>query len=416
MNSLGAARLAGGELEPMARSGLYVQIPFCASKCTFCNFSSRVEPESVFDGYCEAVVREVETHSTFLRAAGTREEFLAGPVDTIYFGGGTPAIVGIERLGAIVAAVRRYFQVLSPSEFTLEATPGSLDPAALRTLLGLGVNRLSIGAQSFVDQELQSVGRLHTAQETVDLVAAAREARFRNISLDLIAGLPHQTDDSWRHSLEAVARIRPEHVSIYIFEIDEKSRLGAEVLKHGTLVHAHAVPDEDFAAEAYETGRRFLKGLGYVQYEISNLALPGFESRHNLKYWQLDPYLGLGAGAHSFDGAHRWSNWVSPTEYEAKVARGEPAVEDFHQVSRDELIEEFFFTGLRQTAGVDLAGAGRRWSPAELIRWQPAIDSLARRGLLERRGDSIRLADSAYLISNEVFQEFLAAPEEVRET
>ncbi len=400
----------------MAGLGLYVQIPFCASKCTFCNFSSRVAPESEFDAYCEAVVREAETHSTLLGAAGASDDFLAGPVGTMYFGGGTPSIVGTGRLGAIISAIRSGFRILTPAEFTLEATPGSLDRAALQELLGLGVNRLSIGAQSFTDQELQSVGRLHTAQETVELVAAARAAGIQNISLDLIAGRPHQTETSWAVSLEAIARLRPDHVSIYIFEIDEKSRLGSEVLKHGTLVHASAVPDEDFAAGAYETGRKFLKRLGYRQYEISNFALPGCESRHNLKYWRLEPYIGLGAGAHSFDGEHRWSNADSPSEYSARLARGGSAIENFRQLSHDELIEEFFFTGLRQADGVDLAGAGLRWSAAELSRWDPAIDSLVHRGLVERQGDSIRLAGSSYLISNEVFKEFLAAPEEVQGT
>jgi oxygen-independent coproporphyrinogen-3 oxidase len=202
-------------------------------------------------------------------------------------------------------------------------------------------------------------------------------------------------------------RLRPEHLSIYIFEIDDKSRLGAEVLKHGSLVHASDVPDEGFAADAYEGARDFLKAHGYRQYEISNFAAPGRESLHNLKYWQLEPYIGLGAGAHSFDGAHRWSNTISPSEYAAKLALGESPIAEFRDISRDELIEEYFFTGLRQADGVDLWSASERWSASEMGRWQPVIESLAGRGLLERRGNSVRLTESAYVVSNEVFQEFL---------
>ena len=397
----------------MAGLGVYVQIPFCASKCTFCNFSSGVAPETVFEGYCRAVEREATDLASNLRGIGACEDCTLSPVDTIYFGGGTPPIVGTERLGAIVTAIQRHLRVEEPVEFTIEATPGSLDGAALRALGDLGVNRLSIGAQSFVDKELESVGRLHTAQETAIFVQAARALGFRNISLDLIAGLPHQTEESWRRSLETAANLRPEHMSIYIFEMDEKSRLGAEVLKHGSLVHAGAVPDENCVAQAYETARHFLGEHGYRQYEISNFALPGFESSHNRKYWQLDPYIGLGAGAHSFDGEHRWSNFVSPSDYETKVARGEVPIADFRQLSSGELIEEFFFTGLRQATGVDLAVARCRWGAEALGRWEPVITGLVASDMIERSGEKIRLFERAYLISNEIFQEFLTAQENV---
>ena len=391
----------------MAGLGLYLQIPFCASKCTFCNFSSRVAPSAVFDKYCSAVTQEAERLRALLLERGAGGEILQLPVDTVYFGGGTPPIVGVERLRAIVESFRRAFCVTAPREFTIEATPGSLNAEMLQAIRRMGVDRLSIGAQSFIDRELASVGRLHSAPDTLELIGAARQAGFDNISLDLIAGLPHQTAATWQESLDTVARIRPEHVSVYIFEIDEKSRLGAEVLKHGSLVHASQVPDEAFVVDAYETARAFLKVLGYHQYEISNFALPGRESLHNLKYWQLEPYVGLGAGAHSFDGEHRWSNVVSPAEYAGNLSRNESPVAESRRLSQDELIEEFFFTGLRQASGVELSSAARRWSSSEVSRWEPTINSLVGRGLLERRGDALRLADSAYMISNEVFQEFL---------
>jgi len=391
----------------MPSLGLYIQIPFCASKCSFCNFSSRVASPSVFAGYCQAVVKEIRDLPQNLRARGVPDDLCSSPVDTVYVGGGTPLIVGIERLQLIVHAMRKCFPGYAPAESTIEVTPGSLAENTLAALRDLGANRLSIGAQSFNDQELRAVGRLHTAAETLELIAAVRQAGFRNINVDLIAGLPFQTRTTWQHSLATVGEIRPEHASIYIFEIDEKSRLGGELVRHGSRYHAEAVPSEEFMAEAYEEARTFLRGRGYRQYEISNFALPGCESLHNLKYWRFEPYIGVGAGAHSFDGEHRWSNCVSTAEYENKLARGESPIAEFRKLSHEEQVEEFFFTGLRRAEGVDLARAERRWGAGEIQRWGTTLADLAGRGLVERQGNRVRLAESAYLMSNEVFQEFV---------
>jgi oxygen-independent coproporphyrinogen-3 oxidase len=232
--------------------------------------------------------------------------------------------------------------------------------------------------------------------------------------LDLIAGLPGQTQSSWQESLRAVERLRPEHVSIYIFEVDDKSRLGREVLRHGERYHATDVPDENFMADAYEYARGFLRGAGYHQYEISNFALPGFESRHNQKYWRLEPYLGLGAGAHSFDGEQRWANASTPEAYAQKLARGEASVAEIRRLTIQEQVEEFFFLGLRQAEGVDLSEARRRWGEPALARWKSVIGQLAERGLLVRENDRVRLADHALLVSNEIFQEFLVTEMEAQ--
>ena len=256
--------------------GVYVQIPFCASKCTFCNFSSRVSRAEVLASYCQALEKEIGSLRTHYSAAGVGQQLLELPVDTLYLGGGTPPIIGMERLERILRALRERFQFPDPVEVTLEATPGSANLAFLKHARALGVNRLSVGAQSFDDRELSAVGRLHSVADTRTLVEHARRAGFENVNLDLIAGLPHQTEDSWRRSLEAIGQLRPEHVSVYIFEVDEKSRLGGEVLRHGIRYHATVVPDDDFMATAYETARHFLKDFGYIQYEISNFALPGF--------------------------------------------------------------------------------------------------------------------------------------------
>jgi oxygen-independent coproporphyrinogen-3 oxidase len=387
--------------------GIYVQIPFCASKCSFCNFSSRVEPSSLFGRYREAIEHEIERLPVHYAALGLGERVFTLPVDTVYFGGGTPPMLGAEKLEKIVGALDGRFEMPGAVEFTVEVTPGSADRQFLARALGMGINRLSIGAQTFQDQELRAVGRLHSASDTQELVQTARRAGFTNLSIDLVAGLPHQTTESWRGNLEAVLRLAPQHISLYLFEIDEKSRLGREVMHGGSRYHASTVPGEEFMADAYESGREALRREGYVQYEISNFARPGSESRHNLKYWQLAPYLGLGAGAHSFDGISRWANLDSAQAYLEELASERTPIADVRRLSPEEQVEEFFFLGLRQAEGVSLEAARKQWGEDALIRWRGRIETLARDGLLTTRGDNFRLAEAAYLVSNEVFQEFV---------
>ena len=398
--------------------GIYVQIPFCASKCSFCNFSSKVAPQAELDSYLACLQREVDLLSCTGPPASTlgwrpAADLLELPVDSLYLGGGTPTLAGPDRLAGLFTSLRRHFRFSSQPEITLEMTPRSADVALLGVCRGLGVNRLSVGAQSFEDRELASVGRLHSGGDIEEQVRLARAAGFDNISLDLIAGLPHQTRASWLASLDRAIGLKPEHVSIYLFEVDEKSRLGNEVLRHGERYHAAAVPDEDFVAAAYERAQGLLRAAGFAQYEISNFARPGFESRHNRKYWCLEPYLGLGAGAHSFDGHVRWSNEISTSEYETRVARGDLPIAECHTLAEAEQIEEFFFLGLRQCAGVNLADATARWGRRALDPWRSRIDSLRERGVLDASDGNLRLAPEAYLVSNEIFQEFLAPGEAV---
>lgn len=436
----------------METLGVYIQIPFCASKCSFCNFSSGVVRETVFDGYCHAIGQEIErlTRDSGSFAPGQRDQpdgsngpdgprgpngvdpaiwpddpvfyprspvsnplypvscsLRPVPCDTLYLGGGTPSILGRERLQGLSEKLRGHFNFTDSPEITIEITPGSTDRDLLESLRRMGCNRLSVGAQSFDDGELSAVGRLHSARETAKQITLARAAGFDNISLDLIGGLPYQTQDSWHESLRAALDLAPEHVSVYLFEVDEKSRLGREVIEHGRRYHADTVPDDDFMAWAYEAARETLSGAGYTQYEISNFARSGFESRHNLKYWELKSYLGLGAGAHSFDGTRRWSNEVSHEVYAAKLARGESPVVEARALSVSEQLEEFFFLGLRQRRGVDLAIAAQRWGEAPIARWDDTIARLEHEGWIERRHDSIQIPERAYLVSNEIFQEFL---------
>jgi len=394
----------------METLGIYVQVPFCASKCSFCNFTSKVGLAGALDVYCHALEQEIACLPAFLEASEIPQELLALPVDTVYIGGGTPSLLGAERLGRLVSALRARFKPCEVAEFTLEVTPGSADNDLLKALRRLGVDRLSIGAQSFHDGELRSVGRLHSPAVTRDLVGRARRAGFKNISLDLIAGLPYQSEFSWSESLHQATRVRPEHLSVYLFEVDEMSRLGSEVLGHGTRYGAAQVPSDDFMANAYETACEILGQKGYVHYEISNFALPGFESRHNRRYWRLQPYLGLGAGAHSFDGYRRWSNETAPEVYQDKVARRESPIARLQSLTSEEQLEEFFFLGLRLSQGVDLTVARRRWGRDRVARWEPRISALAADGWLEANARRVRLAQRAYLVSNEVFQEFVLGP------
>lgn len=389
--------------------GLYVQVPFCASKCTFCNFSSLVAPRGIYDRYRALVEMELRLLPEHLARRGVNGAPLSLEVDSIYLGGGTPSLLGAQNLGALTASLGRTFRCAPSVEFTIEITPGSADEHLLEELAALGVNRLSIGAQSFSDRELRSVGRLHSAEDTVEQVKRARRAGIPQVSLDLIAGLPHQTEDSWRASLDRALKIAPEHISIYLFEADEKSRLGREVLNGGDRYHAAEVPGDEFMASAYEEARRRLLRAGYEQYEISNFSLPGFESRHNLKYWGLEPYLGLGAGAHSFDGARRWENIESFERYEEKLTHGESPISVVREQSEAEQLEEFFFLGLRRSAGVDLREARERWGERGVAPWQAKIDGLVRDGWLRSSGDRVCLDERALLVSNEIFQEFVAA-------
>jgi oxygen-independent coproporphyrinogen-3 oxidase len=393
----------------MSTLGIYVQVPFCASKCSFCNFSSRVERSNVFDQYTRGLQLEIEGLDRFYAERGIPREILVLPADSLYIGGGTPTLLGEERLGLLVRTLQARLECSGEIEFTLETTPGSADAGLLRALRKRAVNRLSIGAQTFGDRELRAVGRLHSAADSTELVKRARQTGFTNISLDLIAGLPHQTEASLRSSLEVAVRLRPEHVSLYLFEIDEKSRLGREVVHGGNRYQAAAVPSEEFMADAYEYGRQFLSNEGYAQYEISNFALPGYESRHNRKYWQLEPYVGMGAGAHSFDGVRRWSNQVDARSYVARLDSGGSPIEEFRILSPEEQIEEFFFLGLRQMEGVDLAWARQRWGSEHIKPWEDKALSLAREDRLVREGDHVRLPRDSYVVSNEIFQEFVSA-------
>jgi oxygen-independent coproporphyrinogen-3 oxidase len=289
-------------------------------------------------------------------------------------------------------------------EVTLEADPETVEAGKAAAWVGAaGINRVSFGLQSFVDKELVAAGRMHRRADIYRAVPILREAGIRNISFDLIAGLPFQTKESWRQSLEELAVLAPEHVSVYLLEIDEGSRLGRELLEGGGKYSAGAVPSEDEMAEFYEMAQEALGAAGYHHYEISNWAKPGYESKHNLKYWRREPYLGFGAGAHSFSGTERWANAHDAAGYVAAVQGGRLPVEQHETLTAESALEEELFLGLRQLDGIDVARIEREYGVGLAGRFDP----LASAGLVKRDGSMVRLAPSRLSVSNEVFVELM---------
>jgi oxygen-independent coproporphyrinogen-3 oxidase len=442
--------------------GIYIQVPFCQTKCTYCNFHTGVASPAAYAPYARTVEREIRDWRTLHAAAkldsaahlgsgdiadschpegvrlgrmteGSAFAFNVAPgfspasasqLDTIYLGGGTPSLFDPADLARILEAVHSQFAAepssearaastraastrAASTEVTLEADPETITPEKAAAWLAAGINRVSLGAQSFHDAELKPAGRMHRRVDIFSAIEHLRSAGFANISLDLIAGLPHQTATSWQESVEQALRLRPEHISIYLFEVDEGSRLGKEILAGGARYSAAAVPSDDAMAESYEFACERLRQAGYDHYEISNWALPGLPSRHNLKYWRREPYLGFGAGAHSFDGRWRWANAHDPAAYAAAIEQGRLPIEQLEEVTAKQALDEELFLGLRQLDGIDLARLeaqyGAQFTADFKATISARIEELRAQGLVERAGTRLRLAPARLAISNEVF-------------
>jgi len=390
----------------MGKLGVYIQVPFCQTKCTYCNFHTGVVSPGRFAPYAAAVCREIANHRRLLETAGVTISPSIGlqghPVDTVYIGGGTPSLLEPELLATMLQALRAYF-ACAFTEVTLEADPETIDPEKAEQWAAMGFNRISIGTQSFVDEELKAAGRMHRREDIYRAVPILRAAGIRNISFDFIAGLPKQTHSSWRQSLREAIALNPEHISIYMMEIDEGSRLGLEVLQSGSRYSAKDLPSEEFMAEFYEFAQAELKSAGYLQYEISNWAKPSFESRHNLKYWQREPYLGFGAGAHSFSATQRWANRHDAAAYVAAISEAKSAVESVDALTPTLALEEEFFLGLRQLSGINLGRIEREYG----VNLAETVAELAARGIVEKDADILRLPAGKLSISNEIIVELL---------
>jgi oxygen-independent coproporphyrinogen-3 oxidase len=365
-------------------AGVYISYPFCAQKCTYCNFASGVFPRELEPRYVQALVSEIAYNTWDWQP------------ETIYLGGGTPSGMATGDLDRILALIpgQQHWR-----EATIEVAPGTVTLERATAWARAGVNRVSLGVQSFVQRELVRTGRKHTAAIVEGDVALLRATGLGNINIDLIAGLPGQTPASWQESLSWIQRLQPQHVSVYMLEIDADSRLGREVLLNGKRYGAPDVPSDELTAAFYETAVAHLARLGIQRYEISNFARPGFESLHNLKYWRLEPYLGFGAGAHSFDGALRSENIESPSDYIDRIQSGQSVRSDTTSANA---AEERFFVGLRLTHGIEP-------QPEDWVKFEQPIQRFIGEGLLARDGQRLRLTDRGVLFSNEVFAEFIAS-------
>jgi oxygen-independent coproporphyrinogen III oxidase len=430
--------------------GVYISVPFCRAKCTYCNFASGVFGAERMDRYVERVCAEMQGAQV---AAGRMGVGLPGAVDTVFFGGGTPSLLSAEQMRRLFAALRGEFAVSAAAEVTLECAPGQLGEETLEEMLRQGMNRVSFGVQSFMDSEAKAVGRLHTREMCLAEIRRMRAAGVENINVDLIAGLPGQTAASWRESVEVALGTGVPHVSVYMLEVDEDSRLGREMLGAGTKYGAGNVASEDEIAEWYGAACEWLEAGGVRQYEISNFsrevkrgsggprgedndggsdsssqndaprgAGKDYRSRHNVKYWRREAYVGFGLDAHSMlrdgVGGVRWANTCELEEYlgyQAPGARrqgngaliqldgGESEVE---RIGQEKAFEEAMFLGLRMNEGVDLEALRREFG--ELVGGAvEALGDVVEAGLVVQEGSRVKLTARGRMASNEVFSRLL---------
>ena len=383
--------------------GLYIHIPFCSSICNYCNFNRGLYDEALKTQYVDALLKEIA-------GAGSKDP-AHEPVDTIFFGGGTPSLLDPDEVASILAAVRNRFAVDPDSEVTLETNPETVDRGKLERFRSAGVNRLSFGVQSFQDEELRRLGRIHSADRARGAVREARAAGFDNVSLDLMMWLPGQSVASWLENVDALIDAAPDHASLYLLELYPNAPLKEEMARAGWSL----APDDD-AAEMYLAAMDRLERAGLGQYEISNVARPGHRSRHNLKYWTDGEWLGVGCGAHSTIGLPagasaeagvRSKNIASTTEYIDRVNRGTDLVIDRRVLTPQERLEEALFTGLRLTAGLDVAAISARYDVDVWARYGQALAPFVESGWLLRDGARLRLTREGMLMANDVMAVFV---------
>jgi oxygen-independent coproporphyrinogen III oxidase len=376
-------------------AGIYIHIPFCATRCHYCNFATGGYEPELARRYTTAAREEIE-----------RAEFSANPamrrVDTIYFGGGTPTTLTVEQISDLIETCRRKFDVSPDSEITAEANPGSVSQNYLEELRSAGVNRLSFGAQSFDDGELLMIGRTHSAEEAREAVRMARAAGFANISIDLIAGLPEQKMETWRRNLEEAFALDPDHLSVYLLELYKDAPL-LHRINRGEL---RAIDDE-LTVAMYFTLMEEAERRGFDRYEISNWARPGFESRHNLKYWTGAPYWAFGISAAGYDGRTRWSNTRNIHEYLAKIESDQTALAERIELDDDDRQSENLFLRLRLKDGVDLDEHLRRFGVNALERYRDEIERLRDAGLIVLSENRLKISRAGTVLANEVFAAFV---------
>jgi oxygen-independent coproporphyrinogen III oxidase len=391
--------------------GIYISVPFCRAKCTYCNFASGVSSVKAHEQYVARVCGDIHSLRRRLGDAAIPEL-----VDSIYLGGGTPSVLAPALVGELARTLRQEFAVSPEAEITLECAPGQLDDPALEAMLAFGVNRVSFGVQSLVDREAAATGRFHTREVVLRDLERVRSAGLSKLSIDLIAGMPHQTAASWQESLEVLAATGVDHASIYMLEIDEDSRLGRELLAGGSRYAAQTVPSEEVTADLYESAISALGANGLRQYEISNFARVGSESRHNLKYWRREPYLGFGLDAHSMvrtrsGAALRFCSTAVLGDY----LRGDQ-LQDLRELRASEELEEAWFLGLRVRAGVAWQDLAAEFGCDRVENFRPVVRELCQLELLTDERGVVRLTRRGLLFSNEVFARFLEVEEQELQT
>jgi oxygen-independent coproporphyrinogen-3 oxidase len=370
--------------------GLYVHVPFCAAICNYCNFNRGLFDEALKTRYVGALLAEIGR-------AGD-----GAPADTIFFGGGTPSLLEPAEIAAVVAALRGAFAVAPGAEVTLEANPETVTADRLAAYREAGVNRVSFGAQSFRDEELVRLSRLHSAGRAAAAVGEALEAGFDNVSLDLMMWLPQQTIAQWLGSVERLIEVSPDHASLYLLELYPNAPLRETMARERWSL----APDDD-AADMYLAAMERLDAAGYAQYEISNVARAGRVARHNLKYWEDGEWLGFGCGAHSTRDGRRWKNLSATVDYVTAVGHDEPVVVEARVLSPQERAEEAAFTGLRLTAGVDLHAIHGRYGVDLWAERRVALAPFVEAGILTYDVGRLRLSRRGMLLANEVMAALL---------
>jgi oxygen-independent coproporphyrinogen-3 oxidase len=373
--------------------GLYLHIPFCEAICNYCNFNRGLLDAAVKHRYLHALHRELE-----------RAELgsTATVADSLFFGGGTPSVLEPDEVGALIARCRSTANLSPAAEITLEVNPETVSLARLSGYREAGVTRLSIGVQSFRDEELRRLGRLHTAARAVEAFGVARTAGFTDISIDLMMWLPEQTVANWSESVDRLVDLAPEHVSFYLLELYPNAPLKDEMARGGW-----AQAPQDRAADMYHAGVTRLQAAGYRQYEISNAARESRRSRHNLKYWADGAWVGFGCGAHSTHAGERWQNVSGIADYMALVDAGRPPTAMRRVLSTDERLTDTMFLGLRLSDGIDVAAVERRYGVDVWSRWGPELAPFIESGLLEREPHRLRLTQDGMLLASEVMQVFV---------
>jgi len=382
--------------------GLYLHIPFCSAICNYCNFNRGLFDAELKARYVRALEAEIRQSTLINQSAIRNPQSAIRESDTIYFGGGTPSLLDPAEIGRIIQACRESFDVSADVEITMEANPETVNQPRLAAFREAGVNRLSYGVQSFRDEELRRLSRLHDADRARYAFAEARAAGFDNVSLDLMMWLPEQRVDDWLLSVDAAIALAPDHLSLYLLEVYPNAPLKDDMAR----ARWSQAPDED-AEAMYLTAKERVESAGLIQYEISNVARPGRQSRHNLKYWRDGEWLGFGCGAHSTQAGRRWKNLSSTEDYVDAVDRGRPTAVEVRHMTPDEQLGDALFTGLRLTDGIDLDIVERRYNVDIWARFGKDLERFVEGGWLVREPSRLRLTRSGMLLAHEVMTVFV---------